>query len=297
MIEIEKLDVVFGSFKALSQVSVTIPEKAGVTALIGPNGAGKTTLIRTIFDQEKKAAGSVRKSSSDLAYCTDTPSFEPFLRPDEVLQQSLALYGRSVEPVQIKELLTFVGLEKAAGRYVGSFSRGMKQRLGLAAVLILEPQILFLDEPTSALDPFGREAMLALIRKIGQERRVVVSSHLLADMQQIADSLLVLDKGHLLYQGELSDFLENHQGGLSSFRVADKTSALELLDFLTVKGISPKLSQEDEALILVPRDQFIQTFQVLGERASLLLSCRKRLLDLPQAFTACVREFEREDFE
>ena len=100
-----------------------------------------------------------------------------------------------------------VGLAEHQNRLVGGFSRGMKQRLGIAAANILKPKLLFLDEPTSALDPFGRQAMLGLINEIAQTTTVVISSHLLNDIQQIAERLLVLNRGEMIFSGALTDFI------------------------------------------------------------------------------------------
>lgn len=185
LVEIHDLTVRFKDFAALKKVNGKITNRPGVVGLIGPNGAGKTTLIHAIFGQEPVEHGQILiDQTAKLAYCPDTPEFEKYLT---ALQQ--------------------VGLAEHQNRLVGGFSRGMKQRLGIAAANILKPQLLFLDEPTSALDPFGRQAMLGLINEIAQTTTVVISSHLLNDIQQIAERLLVLNRGEMIFSGALTDFI------------------------------------------------------------------------------------------
>lgn len=185
LVEIHDLTVRFKDFAALKKVNGKITNRPGVVGLIGPNGAGKTTLIHAIFGQEPVEHGQILiDQTAKLAYCPDTPEFEKYLT---ALQQ--------------------VGLAEHQNRLVGGFSRGMKQRLGIAAANILKPKLLFLDEPTSALDPFGRQAMLGLINEIAQTTTVVISSHLLNDIQQIAERLLVLNRGEMIFSGALTDFI------------------------------------------------------------------------------------------
>ncbi|MGT2906712.1 ABC transporter ATP-binding protein [Streptococcus dentiloxodontae] len=293
MIEVRDLTVSFGQFKALKQINLSISEKAGVIGLIGPNGAGKTTLIHTIFGQLKKAKGKICLPSKDIAYCPDTPSFEGCLKPDEVLEQSLALYGKKIDTGKIAELLNFVGLNQAhMSSYVGDFSRGMKQRLGIASVLILEPQIVFLDEPTSALDPFGREDMLSLIEEISKNCTVVVSSHLLKDIQTIADSLIVLDKGRLLYQGDLTPFLQqSYQYAEVEVRKKEDTAAV--YQFLLQNGISAEILEEKPRTVIFPQEQSTACLLHLDGIADKIVSFRENPYDLTQAFKDCVAKAEK----
>ena len=208
LVEIHDLTVRFKDFAALKKVNGKITNRPGVVGLIGPNGAGKTTLIHAIFGQEPVEYGQILiDQTAKLAYCPDTPEFEKYLTAREILQQSLRLDNQRINEKQILTALQQVGLPEHQNRLVGGFSRGMKQRLGIAAANILKPQLLFLDEPTSALDPFGRQAMLGLINEIAQTTTVVISSHLLNDIQQIAERLLVLNRGEMIFSGALTDFI------------------------------------------------------------------------------------------
>lgn len=208
LLAVEALTVKFGKFKALDKVSFVLQANAGVVGLIGPNGAGKTTLIQTILRQNR-AQGKLTVNCK-IAYCPDMPEFEKQYTPVEVLAQALYLNGAKFERQRVFAILKRVGLAQALDRPNGGFSRGMKQRLGIAVALVLDPEVIFLDEPTSALDPLGRKEILTLIKEIAKEKVVVVSSHLLVDIQNIATHLLVLNEGHLLYQGKTKDFLATY---------------------------------------------------------------------------------------
>ncbi|MQY24040.1 Vitamin B12 import ATP-binding protein BtuD [Nocardia sp. RB20] len=206
------MSVRFGDFTALDHIDWTVAGP-GVIGLIGLNGAGKTTLIRAVLGLQRVGAGVVRVpiGLGAIGYCPDTPGFEPWLSAREVLEQSLAIGpGRRAGRVSVDATLESVDLARHAHRRAGGFSRGMLQRLGIAAALVRQPEVLILDEPTSALDPEGRAAVLALIRELGERMTVVFSSHLLADVEDLADRLLVLHRGHTVFTGDTATFRAEH---------------------------------------------------------------------------------------
>jgi len=211
IVRVEHLTVDFGDFRALNDISCEFRE-GGVVGLIGQNGAGKTTLVHSILGQTT-TSGTVFRQDALIAYCPDTPAFEPFLSAREVLAQSslLAMKPRRLSPREATETLRRVGLADVGSRKIGGFSLGMKQRLGIAAALVLRPRLLFLDEPTSALDPMGREDVLDVIVAAAEETTVVMSSHILDDVQRVASRLLVLDGGNLLYDGLPEDFISSRE--------------------------------------------------------------------------------------
>ncbi|MGW4353757.1 ABC transporter ATP-binding protein [Nocardia sp. NPDC004582] len=211
-LEVTGVSVRFGDFTALDGVDWTV-DGPGVVGLIGLNGAGKTTLIRGVLGLQPVGAGAVRVpiGLGAVGYCPDTPGFEPWLSAREVLAQSRAIGAvRDTGGWPDDAALAAVDLERHAHRRVGGFSRGMLQRLGIAAALVRAPEVLILDEPTSALDPEGRAAVLALMRELGERMTVVFSSHLLADVEDLADRLLVLHRGRVVFAGETGDFLNQH---------------------------------------------------------------------------------------
>ncbi|MQY30617.1 Vitamin B12 import ATP-binding protein BtuD [Nocardia sp. RB56] len=206
------MSVRFGDFTALDRVDWRI-DHPGVIGLIGLNGAGKTTLIRAVLGLQPVTAGAVRVpiGLGAVGYCPDTPGFEPWLSAREVLEQSMAIGPvRRTGRATIDTALAAVDLERHAHRRAGGFSRGMLQRLGIAAALVRDPEVLILDEPTSALDPEGRAAVLALIRELGGRMTVVFSSHLLADVEDLADRLLVLHRGRAIFTSDTAEFRAGH---------------------------------------------------------------------------------------
>jgi ABC-2 type transport system ATP-binding protein len=200
----------YGGGAGLAGVDLAVPRNA-VYGLVGPNGAGKTTLLSILGGLRRADSGEIHIAASGrMAVCPDTPAFEPWLTAAEVVRQSRGLAfdpsrgvadARPADPDLVANVLAEVGLTEATNRRVGGFSRGMTQRLGLAVALVLDPEVILLDEPTSALDPAGRADILALIERLADERTVIFSSHILADVQRVADHIGVLDRGRLLFQG------------------------------------------------------------------------------------------------
>jgi ABC-2 type transport system ATP-binding protein len=200
------LSKVFTGGVGLHSVDLEVPAR-GVYGLVGPNGAGKTTLLSLLAGLRRADSGEITANARVLL-CPDTPAFEPWLTATETVELFRGL--GSAGGLDIDRALALVGLGDARDRRVGGFSRGMTQRLGIAVVLASGARVLLLDEPTSALDPQGRSDILNLITQIGRDRAVVVSSHILADVQRIADTVGVLRDGRLIYEGSVRDLLERH---------------------------------------------------------------------------------------
>ncbi len=201
----------------LFDVDLVVP-RGCVYGLVGPNGAGKTTLLSILSGIRRAGAGtvSVDLGRDKLAVCPDVPEFDPWLTAYEVVDLARALVagrrGRTSAPAgdPVLTALATTGLADSAGRRIGGFSRGMLQRLGLACALVTDPELLILDEPMSALDPAGRAEMLNLVATMRGSKTVIFSSHILADVQRIADQIGILRDGRLLYQGAASDLIERY---------------------------------------------------------------------------------------
>jgi ABC-2 type transport system ATP-binding protein len=209
-IRCEDLSRTYGKVEALKGLNLSV-EEGSVFGFLGRNGAGKTTTIRLLTGLARPTRGRAwvngaettnRETSAQnsFGYMPEVPAFYTWMTPLEYLRYSGQLFGLKSDEIdkRSKELLELCGLEEAGRRRIGGFSRGMRQRLGLAQALIHQPPVLFLDEPTSALDPAGRRDVLDLIDKLSGGTTVFLSSHILADVERVCDTLGVIHEGQLL---------------------------------------------------------------------------------------------------
>jgi ABC-2 type transport system ATP-binding protein len=205
MIRTAGLSKRYGDDVAVDGVDLEVLE-GSVHGLVGPNGAGKTTLIALLAGLRFPTSGTVAigAAPSRVAVLPDTPRFDPWLTGREVVALAAELVGGRD---RVDEMLSVAGLTDAARRRVGGYSRGMLQRLGIAASVVGEPAVLLLDEPASALDPLGRREVLDVIGRMRGAATVLFSSHILADVQEVCDAVSVLDRGRLLFQGPIAELL------------------------------------------------------------------------------------------
>lgn len=196
---------------ALAGIDLSV-SRGIVYGLVGPNGAGKTTLIGILAGLRKPTSGTATVGSSSVRVLPDTPAFDPWLTAREVVELARNLTAPEATDHDVIEVLHEAGLADAADRKVKGFSRGMLQRLGIAAAVIGEPELLLFDEPAAALDPAGRREVLDLIDRIKGRATVVFSSHILGDVQQVSDEIGILRQGELIYQGSLAGLLEGRSG-------------------------------------------------------------------------------------
>lgn len=208
-IKCENLTKIYGSRAALDGLTLEVPERS-IFGFLGPNGAGKTTTIRLLMGMSRPSAGrawvggrEVVPDAPDMrrrtGYLPDVPNFYNWMTAAEFMQFVGELHQMppAENRVRAAELLDLVGLSGEKKR-IGGYSRGMKQRLGLAQALQNKPDVLFLDEPCSALDPMGRRDVLNLILHLRQTTTVFMSTHILSDVERVCDSLAIVDKGRLL---------------------------------------------------------------------------------------------------
>ena len=184
--------------------------------LLGPNGAGKSTIVKMIAGLLRPDSGTVALFGSDpgnpaararLGFSPEEPDFPKFLRADEVLDYFASLLGLDeVERKRrIPETLAFAGLDKER-RQVRQFSKGMKQRLGIAQAILGRPKLLILDEPTADLDPLGRRDVRALIENLKTSGvAILLNSHLLSEVELVCDSIAIMAKGRVLKEGDIKD--------------------------------------------------------------------------------------------
>ena len=221
----------YGPVVALAELDLEIPSGT-IFGFLGPNGAGKTTTLRLLTGLARPTsgratvagvevsgarpegrAGRVEGSSRALfGYLDQDPRFYGWMRGRELLELVADLYGldRTDRRARIGEMLDLVDLSDAAGRRIGGYSGGMRQRLGLAAALLARPAVLFLDEPVSALDPAGRHDLLEVIGRLRGTTTVFMSSHILNDVERVCDRVAILDRGRLLADAPIEELLARY---------------------------------------------------------------------------------------
>lgn len=212
LIQISEVSRRFGSQLALDQVSLTIPDGA-ITGLVGPNGAGKTTLLRIIAGLDQADQGKIIIDGTPMLRGQDRPSLAALLDPNWVHRRRtardhlrvLALI-QNLPAKRVDEVLELTGIAKVANRRVGQFSLGMRQRLGIATVLLANPRNLIFDEPINGLDPEGVLWMRNLAKELASLGcAIVISSHLLSEMSQLADRIVVIGNGRIISESSLDE--------------------------------------------------------------------------------------------
>jgi ABC-2 type transport system ATP-binding protein len=212
MVSTQSLTMIYGG-RVTALDALTVAVQPGVIGLVGANGAGKSTLIKLLLGLLTPTSGTVRVFGLDpvvdgeairarVGYMPESDALPPDLIASEFVTHMGRMSGlpKAVARERASETLRHVGLYEERYRQIGGYSTGMKQRVKLAQALVHDPDLLLLDEPTNGLDPAGRDAMLALIHRIGNEFgiSVVVCSHLLGEVERICDTLVAIDGGKLL---------------------------------------------------------------------------------------------------
>ncbi len=218
----EGLHKAFGRVRALDGLSLTV-EEGTIFGFLGPNGAGKTTTIRILTGLARPTGGRAwvtgievgtrrRELASHIGYLPEEPAFYGWMTPSEFLDHVGATFGlgAGARKARTKELLDLAGLVEVRKRRIGGFSRGMRQRLGVAQALVNRPQVLFLDEPLSALDPAGRKEVLELIEGLRGQCTVFMSTHILADVERVCDTVGIIARGKLAAEARQEELLSRY---------------------------------------------------------------------------------------
>jgi ABC-2 type transport system ATP-binding protein len=273
----------------LFDVDLRVP-RGSVYGLVGPNGAGKTTLLSLLSATRRPDRGTVTMDTgrNQVAVCPDVPEFDHWLTAAEVVDLARSLVAPGTGRDAVAAALGTAGLADSAGRRVGGFSRGMVQRLGLACALVGDPELLILDEPTSALDPAGRAEMLSLVAAMRGHRTVIFSSHILADVQRIADQVGILRDGRLLYQGATRDLIDTYLEPSWLVRIAGDPAPVAAamtgqLWATTVEPAGADTIRVDATSVEAGERGIPAVLAACGARQ---VSCEPRAADLESAFLA-----------
>jgi len=246
----------YGSITALAGLTMTIP-RGDVFGFLGPNGAGKTTAVKLLLGLTPPTSGDAevlgaaigdREALRRVGYLPELFRYQLWLTAREVLALHCELAGidRAAWQREIEDALAIVGLSDRGSGRIGTFSKGMQQRLGLGVALLGAPELVVLDEPTSALDPVGRHDVREIIRALGERGTTVfLNSHLLGEVEQVCDRVAIVDRGRVVAEGTLDELLggdtvrlrvddleREATNGLSRFGQLDQDG-----DWLVIRGI------------------------------------------------------------
>lgn len=273
-LKIENLHKSFGKNTIINGLSMSIPENT-IFGFLGKNGAGKTTTMKMILGFLKKDEGSIEvfgeevsfgqsKTNRFIGYLPDVPEFYGYMTAKEYLNLCGSITGLSKNEIKNKseELLELVGLRDVNKRISG-YSRGMKQRLGIAQALLNSPKLLICDEPTSALDPLGRKEILDIILKIKDSTTVIFSTHILSDVEAICDHVVVLDKGKNVLEGSIDELKNIKRKNTIKIRFkSDK----ELKAFKSLDKFSNLVTNEKgDTLYLTDEENQLKDIDILYE--------------------------------
>jgi len=314
VIEVENLTKIFGGkLVAVNNLNFSV-EKRAIYGFLGPNGAGKTTTIRLLLGLIRPTAGEVRvfgermtPSASALrmkmGYLPTNPKFPPRMTPIAYLDFVGRLFrlGSEERKNRLSALIRAVGLLGDSAREIGGFSTGMLTRLGLAAALMNDPELLVLDEPTSGLDPSGRKSTLDLIEELGKEKTIFVSSHILGDIDRVCTSVGVVSQGKSIFSGTIKEIKKSIRGHSVRLEVEGDVEKLSMA-LKGAKWVRGLERRSDFALdvefdpITPMADAVRETLGVVSSQGLDLISVTSSSSSIEDAFVKLLRDEESRGF-
>lgn len=303
IIQTNNLTKIYGNrYIAVNGANLTVPQGA-VFGLVGPNGAGKTTTIRMLLGLHNPTAGSIKVLGETMTpnavelrrrigYLPTNPSFPKDMNPIMYLDFVGKIFGlhKEVRKPRLAMLLRAVGLLHAASQRVKGFSTGMTTRLGIAASLMNDPELLIWDEPTAGLDPEARKYTIDLIQELGQNKTIVVSSHNLGDIKKVCSHIGILSDGKLIYSGPIREMLRLTPATAIELELEGDLEALcNQLDGIRWELNPPalKLYFDDENALA---DQLAMVLQKVAESGTRLMAVNSLDDEMVNAFIRLLEE-------
>lgn len=272
-ITIQNMNKFYGKKQALFDINLTIEQ--GMFGLLGRNGAGKTTLMKTIAALHKKKSGEVtvcgvpvekaKKIRAMTGYLPQDFSMYPNMRTDEALDYLGALSGIPAQErkKRVDLLLEKVNLTEHRRKKVKELSGGMKRRLGIAQALIHDPEVIIVDEPTAGLDPEERIRFRNLLCEIAEDRIVILSTHIVGDIESTCEKIAVMDEGRILWKGTVRELIQNASGHIYTANIEKQymaqikkeyivTGMVAQADYITVRLVSDAEPDLPNAVLTEP---------------------------------------------
>ena len=250
-ITVKNLSKKYGSQKAVDGISFTV-DKAEIVGFLGPNGAGKSTTMKMITGYLEMDSGDIQvcgipvsdnsiETNKKIGYLPEANPLYPDMYVREYLQFVANIHGIKNSKQVIEEVIKTVGLVPESNKKIGQLSKGYKQRVGLAAALVHDPEVLILDEPTSGLDPNQIVEIREVIKKLGQNKTVLFSSHIMQEVEAICDRVIIINKGNIVADDKLQNLQRTSTGSQSVTVEFQEKVDIELLknlrDVIEVKNI------------------------------------------------------------
>lgn len=254
MLKINSLCKNVGNTQILKSIDMDVSEGM-IYGFIGHNGAGKTTTMRSIVGLTNFTSGEViidgRSYSNKVVidqtvgYLPESPNFYPYMTAREYMRY----IGRFTTNSKSTELLELVGLNKSMNKRISSYSRGMKQRLGMAVAMIHNPRLMIMDEPTSALDPSGRYELFDIIKRLRDRgSTIILSTHILDDIEKVSDKIGIISEGEMLREGKVADILSDYFHPIYDVKI-ENIEEIDL-DFFKQRLWIEEVTRKDEILSL-----------------------------------------------
>lgn len=262
ILEIDNLYKSFGSNNIINGLNLKVRENS-IFGFIGENGEGKTTTMKMILGFLKPDSGIIRvcgeevkfgetKTNKFIGYLPDVPEYYEYMTPYEYLKLCGEITNMKKSDIKKKSeaLLELVGLSDYKKRKISKFSRGMKQRLGIAQALLNEPKLLICDEPTSALDPIGRKEILDILLKVKERTTVIFSTHILSDVERICDEIAILRDGKIALSGDLSQIKKGHMVDCLEVGMKNKEDFIKFLKIIKDNSNINEIQKSENTIYL-----------------------------------------------
>ena len=298
LLHVQGLTKEYGKEKALDQVTFSL-NKNTATALIGPNGAGKTTTLSMLAGLLRQTSGTVVIGADlkgdirrEIGFLPQYPQFYSWLTALEFTEMVAKLSGLDgkMAKSQAERTLDFVGLSDAKNKKTGTFSGGMKQRLGLAQAIVHKPGLLLLDEPVSALDPMGRREVMNLLKELQEHTTILYSTHILNDAEEMTDQLLFLRKGQLVEQGSLREVRDKYANPLFKIYFVNTEEAAKFVE------IAPWPARQENEVVFIHLEEnkpvMNEVLQVLANSNLQLSKVERASASLEEIFLQVVNKHE-----
>lgn len=293
-IEVKNISKIYGKQKALNDISFNV-EPGNIVGFLGPNGAGKSTLMKIITCFIPPTSGSVKVCGYDVitqpldvkrqvGYLPEHNPLYLDMYVKEYLDFVGGVYKIENRRSRIKEMIDLVGLEIEQNKKIGALSKGYRQRVGLAQAMIHDPKVLILDEPTTGLDPNQLEEIRALIKTIGKEKTIMLSTHIMQEVEAICDKTIIINHGNIVANDQTQELRKQDNNAIILTVEFDKAIAQNLLS--NIPGVNQVKNKAENTWVFVVKNDAVRNdiFQFAVKNDMVVLTMQKENQSLEDIF-------------